>query len=186
VGRDPDLSLTVTAHQRRQVAETTWRWLTSEPIFVADFWNSGPLTRGCIAAGTSSGYMHVTHRGDICPCVFMLYSDLNLHETDSDTPLMDAIQSDFFARIREGQREKQNNPLAPCQIVDHPEVLKDAVESTGAHDTQEGQKILTELHESVAERAWQWESIADEMWTQSGTYRGFADVYDDEHWLEPG
>ncbi|MEA3403380.1 MAG: radical SAM protein [Armatimonadota bacterium] len=187
VGRDPDLSLTVTPEQRRVVAETTYRWLTSEPIFVADFWNSGPMAHGCIAGGRSGGYLHITHRGDICPCVFMMYSDINIHETDSDTPLMDAVRSDFFSHIREGQREKQNNPLAPCQIVDHPEVLKSAVEACGARDTQHRQRILTDLHEEIAARAAQWQEIADEMWTESGTYAGYAEIYEeDDGWLSPG
>ncbi len=187
VGRDPDLSLMVTPRQRRSVAETTWRWLTSEPIFVADFWNSGPLTHGCIAAGNSAGYLHVTHRGDICPCAFMMYSNLNIHETDSQTPLMDAVRSDFFTKIREGQRDRQDNPLAPCQIVDHPEVLKNAVESCGARDTQEGQLILTDLHEELAERAEQWNDIAEDLWTGSGTYVNFDSIYQDNgRWLRPG
>ena len=105
VGRNPDLSLMVTPEQRRYVCETTWRWMNTRPIFVADFWNSGALTQGCIAAGRSKGYLHVTHRGDIGPCVFMMYSNLNLHETDSKTPLLDAVRSDFFRHIRQGQGE---------------------------------------------------------------------------------
>ncbi|MGC9320307.1 MAG: radical SAM/SPASM domain-containing protein [Armatimonadota bacterium] len=186
VGRDPDLSLMVTPRQRADMARNTWRWLNTKPIFVADFWNSGVLTKGCIAAGRSGGYMHVTHRGDICPCVFMLYSAHNIHDTDSQTPLRDALSSEFFRCIREGQDEKMNNPLAPCQIVDHPEVLKEAVESTTAHSTQEGQRILDELHEDVAERARQWQEIADEIWTTSGLYRGFREEYSRDGWLLPG
>jgi len=186
VGRDPDLSLMVTPEQRRHMCETTWRWLNTRPIFVADFWNSGALTHGCIAAGADSGYLHVTHRGDICPCVFMLYSNLNMHETASDTPLLDAIRSEFFARIRRGQQEKQNNPLAPCQIVDHPEVLKQAVERTGADSTQAGQTILDELHPQLCRRAQQWRAIADELWTTSGAWTGLRDAYQDNGWLPPG
>lgn len=186
VGRDPDMSLMVSPEQRRRVAETTWSWLTGRPLFVADFWNSGALTRGCMAAGTSDGYLHVTHRGDICPCVFMMYSDQNLHETDSETPLMDTIRGEFFTRIRHGQATRQNNPLAPCQIVDHPEVLKHAVESTGARETQQGQTVITDLHEAVTERSRRWRGIADELWTRSGRYRGFAEAYDDDPWLPPG
>lgn len=186
VGRGPDLSLMVTPEQRRRMCETTWRWMNTRPIFVADFWNSGALTHGCIAAGSSAGYMHVTHRGDICPCVFMMYSDLNMHETDSGTPLLDALRSEFFTYIREGQAEKQNNPLAPCQIVDHPEVLKTAVERSGARSTQEGQTILDGLHPEICERAEQWRRIADELWTTSGAYTGLADAYRGDGWLPPG
>lgn len=186
VGREPDLGLMVTPEQRRVMCQTTWRWVTTKPIFVADFWNSGVFTKGCIAAGRSAGYLHVTHRGDITPCVFMMYSAHNIHDTDSPTPLLDAVRSDFFAKIREGQKQRQHNPLAPCQIVDHPEVLKYAVETTDAHDTQEGQRILTDLHEKVAERARQWSEIADELWTRSGAYVGFRKSYSDNGWLPPG
>lgn len=186
VGRNPDLSLMVTPEQRRYVCETTWRWMNTRPIFIADFWNSGALTQGCIAAGRSKGYLHVTHRGDICPCVFMMYSNLNLHETDSKTPLLDAVRSDFFRHIRQGQKEKQNNPLAPCQIVDHPEVLKEAVERYGAHSTQEGQTILDELHPQMCERAAQWQRLADELWTTSGAWTGLRDTYEGDGWLLPG
>lgn len=186
VGRKPDLSLMISPQQRRKVAKTTWKWLNTRPLFVADFWNSGPLTKGCIAAGRPNGYMHVTHRGDICPCVFMMYSAHNIHEMDSDTPLMDAIKSDFFKKIRRGQREKQNNPLAPCQIVDHPEVLKYAVESTEAETTQEGQTILTDLHCQVADRAREWSEIADDLWLNTDDYSGLAAEYEQEGWKVPG
>lgn len=186
VGRSPDFSLMVSPQQREKVAHKTWEWLNTRPIFIADFWNSGPLVQGCIAAGRPNGYMHITHQGDICPCVFMMYSAHNIHDTESDTPLLDALKSDFFEKIRKGQREKENNPLAPCQIVDHPEVLKEAVESTGASSTQEGQTILTQLHPQVRQRAQQWSEIADRLWTKSGIYKGLAEEYSDGHWLPPG
>ncbi len=186
VGRAPDLSLMVSPQQRERMAHKTWEWLNTRPIFVADFWNSGPLVKGCIAAGRPNGYMHINHQGDICPCVFMLYSAHNIHESDSDTPLLDAVKSDFFEIIRKGQREKENNPLAPCQIVDHPEVLKEAVESTTASSTQEGQTLLTELHPLLQQRAQEWCKIADGLWTQSGTYTGLAREYTEDQWLTPG
>ncbi len=185
IGRDPDLSLMATAEQRDVVARKTWEWLVGRPIFVADFWNSGALTKGCIAAGAQSGYLHVTHRGDICPCVFMMYSAHNVHEMQSQTPLLDALRSDFFEAIREGQRS-QDNPLAPCQIVDHPETLKHAVESCGARSTQEGQRILDGLHPELIARAREWEELARERWTCSGTFRNFAEAYSDDGWLPPG
>ncbi len=188
VGRDPDLSLVVTPGQRDTIARKTWDWMIGRPIFAADFWNSGALTKGCMAAGAPSGYLHVTHRGDICPCVFMMYSKHNIHEMHSETPLLDALHSDFFEAIREGQRATQENPLAPCQIVDHPETLKRAVEGCGAHSTQEGQRILDGLHEDVAARAREWEGLARERWTCSGTFANFARAYadDEQDWLQPG
>jgi len=182
VGREPALELMVTPEQRRLVARKTWEWFTTRPIFVADFWNSGPLVGGCIAAGRPNGYLHITHQGDICPCVFMMYSDQNIHTTDSPTPLTDALHSEFFTRLRAGQRTKQHNPLAPCMIVDHPEVLKEAVETTGAHPTQDGQTVLTTLHEELVRRARQWQQIADEMWVTSPDYQAVAEMYRDADW----
>jgi hypothetical protein len=186
VGREPDLSLVVTPQQRDAVARKTWEWLVSRPIFVADFWNSGPLTKGCMAAGAPSGYLHVTHRGDICPCVFVMYSTHNVHEMDTEAPLLEALRSDFFEAIREGQRATQDNPLAPCQIVDHPQTLKRAVEGCGARSTQERQRILDGLAPEVALRAEQWRGLARERWTCSGTFANFADQYEEDGWLRPG
>lgn len=177
VGRAPDLSLMVTPEQRRHVARKTYEWLTRRPIFVADFWNSGPLVGGCIAAGRPNGYLHVNHRGDITPCVFMMYSTHNLHQSQSETPLLDALRSPFFEHLRARQRGVQHNPLAPCLIVDHPEVLREAVQATGAQSTQEGQTILTELQPEIAKRADEWQRIADELWHGGSIYQGCAEAY---------
>ncbi len=185
VGRAPDLSLMVTPEQRRQMARKTYEWLTRRPIFVADFWNSGPLVGGCIAAGRPNGYLHVNHRGDITPCVFMMYSTHNIHDSQSETPLLDALRSDFFQHLRAGQQEVEHNPLSPCLIVDHPEVLREAVEATGARSTQEGQTVLTELQPELAERAAQWQAIADEMWHGGEVYRGVAETYNENNWQWP-
>ena len=65
-------------------------------------------------------------------------------------------------------------------------MLKEAVETTGAHSTQEGQTLLDELHPLLAQRAKEWQEIADEMWTHSGVYVGMADQYQDDNWLHPG
>ena len=54
VGRDPDLSLMITPEQRKHVAHKTWEWLTTRPIFIADFWNCGPLVQGCSRADRRS------------------------------------------------------------------------------------------------------------------------------------
>ncbi len=186
VGRAPDLSLMVTPEQRRLMAGKTYEWLTRRPIFVADFWNSGPLVGGCIAAGRPNGYLHVNHRGDITPCAFMMYSTHNIHESQSETPLLDAVRSEFFQHLRAGQRETQHNPLAPCLIVDHPEVLREAVEATGARSTQEGQTVLSELQPEIAERAQEWQHIAGELWHGGSIYQGFAEAYNQGNWQWPG
>jgi MoaA/NifB/PqqE/SkfB family radical SAM enzyme len=49
---------------------------------------------GCLSAGR--GFIHVSAEGDIEPCPFIPYSDVNLNETS----LRDALQSRFLRKIR--------------------------------------------------------------------------------------
>jgi MoaA/NifB/PqqE/SkfB family radical SAM enzyme len=50
---------------------------------------------GCMAAG--KGFVHVSAEGDVEPCPFSPFSDVNLREL----PLQNALQSQFLRRIRE-------------------------------------------------------------------------------------
>ena len=50
---------------------------------------------GCLSAGR--GFVHVNAAGDVEPCPFAPYSDVNLR----DTSLKDALQSEFLKKIRE-------------------------------------------------------------------------------------
>jgi MoaA/NifB/PqqE/SkfB family radical SAM enzyme len=50
---------------------------------------------GCLAAGR--GFIHINAVGNVEPCPFIPYSDTNLTET----PLREALRSDFLKKIRE-------------------------------------------------------------------------------------
>ncbi|UCD09417.1 MAG: radical SAM protein [Dehalococcoidales bacterium] len=50
---------------------------------------------GCLSAGR--GFVHINPLGDVEPCPFAPYSDTNLR----DTPLIEALQSDFLKEIRD-------------------------------------------------------------------------------------
>ena len=49
---------------------------------------------GCLSAGR--GFIHVSAEGDVEPCPFIPYSDVNL----KDVPLKEALQSGFLRKIR--------------------------------------------------------------------------------------
>ena len=50
---------------------------------------------GCLAAGR--GFFHISASGNAEPCPFSPYSDMNI----TDTPLIDALDSPLFTRLRE-------------------------------------------------------------------------------------
>ncbi|MDI9644319.1 MAG: radical SAM protein [Candidatus Verstraetearchaeota archaeon] len=54
---------------------------------------------GCLSAG--KGFVHISAEGDVEPCPFVPYSDMNL----SDVTLREALQSKFLKSIRESSKE---------------------------------------------------------------------------------
>ncbi|MBW1810762.1 MAG: radical SAM protein, partial [Deltaproteobacteria bacterium] len=46
VGKNPDPSLMATPQQRELLRQTSLNWRKTKPIFMADFWNDGPLCGG--------------------------------------------------------------------------------------------------------------------------------------------
>jgi len=54
---------------------------------------------GCLSAGR--GFIHVSSEGNLEPCPFAPYSDTNL----KDTPLKEALQSEFLRAIRQNHDE---------------------------------------------------------------------------------
>lgn len=138
VGRDPDLSLMPSAEQRIQLHEGVMRIRDTYPLLVADFWGDGPLTGGCLSGGRK--YIHINNKGDVEPCIFAHFATDNIHEKS----LLDCLCSDFFKDLRRMQPFGKNL-LRPCPIIDHPAVMKRAVERNGAHPTHEGAESL--LHE---------------------------------------
>ncbi|MCS7249495.1 MAG: hypothetical protein N2323_01040 [candidate division WOR-3 bacterium] len=45
---------------------------------IANFWNHGITSHGCITGGRESGYFHINWYGDCAPCVFFLYAVSNI------------------------------------------------------------------------------------------------------------
>ncbi len=143
IGREPDTSLMPTPEQRQSCRERVWRWRQEKPIFVADFWNDGQFTGGCMAAGRL--YLHVNANGDVEPCVFCHFAVDNIR----DKSLEQALDSDFFRALRR-RFPWTDNLKAPCAIIDNPAVLRDAVAEGGARPSHPGaEAILTDLAQDL-------------------------------------
>jgi MoaA/NifB/PqqE/SkfB family radical SAM enzyme len=94
---------------------------------IADFWNSGVLTHGCVAYGGNRGYIYIDWNGDIMPCVFVPYSADNILKLFEEGKTMtDALMNTFMRKGRIWQNEYSindkmhpQNLLMPCSIRDH-------------------------------------------------------------------
>ncbi len=139
IGRSYTLSLLPSPEQRLWMWRRSWEIVRQKKIFIADFWNSGTASYGCIAAGREGGYMAVDWNGWVLPCVFMPYSPVNIKEAYKEgKTLEDVWAHSFFARIREWQREygykkKVNKPeergnwMMPCPIRDHHRLFRELI-----------------------------------------------------------
>jgi len=141
IGRKHSLDMMVTPQQRLEMYNRTWQTVRERKIFIADFWNSGTVSSGCISGGRPGGYFYITWDGDITPCAFVPYSVGNIYDIfQKGGNLNTILESAFFQRIRQWQRdygyaqpaEKTGNWLCPCVIRDHFDVLFKAVRDTQA------------------------------------------------------
>lgn len=136
IGRAKDeLDLMVVPEKRLQLYRKWEKLLSEKKYCLADFWNSGVLTRGCIAYGRSGGYFYIDWNGNVTPCVFIPYYVDNIYELyNNGKTLCDALFSDFMKNGRKWQREyglddwkKPKNWLMPCSIRDHYEIFRNSV-----------------------------------------------------------
>jgi len=136
VGRGKDeIDLMVNPNKRVQLYRKWEKLLAEKKYCMADFWNSGVLTRGCIAYGRNGGYFYIDWHGNVTPCAFIPYYVDNIYDLyNSGKMLSDALFSDFMKNGRKWQREygldnckKPKNWLMPCSIRDHYEIFRNSV-----------------------------------------------------------
>jgi MoaA/NifB/PqqE/SkfB family radical SAM enzyme len=157
IGKSPDMGLMPTPqqriHRRRRLTELRPR----VPLILVDFWNDGPLVGGCIAGDR---YLHINNRGDVEPCVFIHFSVDNIREKS----LSDILNSEFFHAFRRRQPYSPNF-FRPCMIIDHPHLLRQVVDQTGACPTHSGaETLLTDCSEGLDRYAAAYGKLADELW----------------------
>lgn len=158
IGKDTALDLLATSEQRAYMYHRIREIRETKPIFALDFWNDGEYTQGCIAGGRR--YLHINAAGDVEPCAFVHYSNLNIHHVT----LLEALQSPLFMAYRKRQPFNENH-LRPCPVLDNPEAIKAMVEESGANSTEmEAPEDVNDLYNKTKQAAKNWGEKADCIW----------------------
>jgi MoaA/NifB/PqqE/SkfB family radical SAM enzyme len=156
VGGEADLDYMATPEQRLFMLRQVRKWRSEKPIFVADFWNDGVFTQGCIAGGRN--YFHINAMGDVEPCAFVHYANMNIRETS----LVEALKSPLFLEYQKHQ-PFNSNFMRPCPIIDNPEWLEKMVDETKAYSTQKNGVSAAQLCRPLHGYAKTWGEIADNV-----------------------
>ena len=161
VGNDAAPELLPSPEQREKMYHRIREIRSTKPIFAMDFQNDGEYVGGCIAGGRR--YLHINANGNVDPCVFIHYSNANIH----DMSLLDCLRSPLFMAYHDGQPFNDNH-LRPCPMLENPDQLRRMVKETGAHSTDpqspESAEHLCGKCDAYAEN---WKATADRLWKQS-------------------
>jgi MoaA/NifB/PqqE/SkfB family radical SAM enzyme len=157
VGKSAIAELMVTPEQRVELMERIRRFRRTKPIFTMDFQNDAQHVGGCIAGGRR--YLHINAAGDVDPCVFIHYSNANIH----DCTLLEALQSPIFMAYHDGQPFNENM-LRPCPMLENPEILPEMVRRTGAYSTDpEAPESAEELCARTIDYSEKWAPVAEQI-----------------------
>jgi MoaA/NifB/PqqE/SkfB family radical SAM enzyme len=143
IGR-ASFDLVVTPEQRKEMFYKTHD-LIKKGYFVADFWNCGSVTNGCISAGKEgSGYLYIEWNGNITPCPFNPYAVANINDVyKRGGTLNDVLNKPFLQKIRRWQDDytsKQGNWILPCPIRDHYKEMKKFIDEDKPEPIDESAK----------------------------------------------
>ena len=162
VGNEAVPQLLPTPEQRKMVYERVREFRNTKPIFSMDFQNDAEYVGGCIAGGRN--YLHINAAGDVEPCVFIHYSNVNIHECS----LLEALKSPIFMAYHDGQPFNKNM-LRPCPMLENPQILREMVKRTGAKSTDlQSPETVDHLCDKCELYAEHWKPAADELWAVSG------------------
>ena len=164
VGNDASVELLPTPEQRiymkdriRQIRSLT----TGQGLFTFDFQNDGEFVGGCIAGGRN--YFHINANGDAEPCVFIHYSNVNIH----DCTLLEALKSPIFQAYHDNQPFNDNH-LRPCPMLENPEILQRIVKESDAKSTDlQSPESAEHLCEKCKAYAKNWKPCADKLWAET-------------------
>jgi MoaA/NifB/PqqE/SkfB family radical SAM enzyme len=147
IGRSYTLDLLPTPQQRAWMWKRSWEVVRERKIMLADFWNFGTVSDGCIAAARPSGYMYIDWNGKVTPCVFMPYAATTVYDLyQNGGTLDDVYQEPFLKAIRDWQmdyalsatcQEDHGNWIMPCPIRDHHDECRKLIDQYGAEPEDE-------------------------------------------------
>ncbi len=158
VGNDASVELLPTPVQREEMYHRIRAFRQTKPIFAMDFQNDGQYVGGCIAGGRR--YLHINAKGAVEPCVFIHYSNVNIH----DCTLLEALKSPIFQAYHDNQPFNENH-LRPCPMLENPDRLEKMVHETGAVNTDyQSMESVEHLCEKCVPYAENWKPVAEKIW----------------------
>ena len=182
IGNNAVPELLPTVEQRKYMIDRI-RYIRSEDcdidFFPMDFQNDGEKVGGCIAGGRN--YFHINAHGDAEPCVFIHFSNTNIHENS----ILEMLQSPLFMEYHKGQPFNRNH-LRPCPMLENPDLLRGMVERSGAHGTNaESEETADHLCSKCDAYAKEWAPIADKIWAEQFHIKKAYVNYSEEHLAHP-
>jgi MoaA/NifB/PqqE/SkfB family radical SAM enzyme len=161
VGKDTDFDMMITPEQREMLAYRVPEIRAKKPIFLADFWNDGTFSGGCIAGGRR--FFHINAKGEVEPCAFVHFAVDNIKEKS----LKEVLQNPLFKAYQKRQPFGENL-MAPCPIIDHPKDLRAIIAESGAHPTHEGAESILEgeIAQSLDNLSAQWQEKSKPIFEQ--------------------
>ena len=163
VGNNAVTDLLPTMEQRKYMIDRI-RYIRSDKcdinFYPMDFQNDGEYVGGCIAGGRR--YLHINAKGDVEPCVFIHYSNCNIH----DTTLLDALRSPLFQAYHDNQPFNENM-LRPCPMLENAGRIQELVKQSKAVNTDyESPEDVDHLLEKTVPYAKNWKPMADKLWNE--------------------
>jgi MoaA/NifB/PqqE/SkfB family radical SAM enzyme len=181
MGRAVNLERMPTARQRVAMMERMWQVIRQKQYFLADFWNSGLLSDGCVSAGRGGGYLHVDWNGAVSPCIFVPYTPVNIHDVYArGGTIEDAWADPFFAALRNWQQaynpglgapagHPNGNLLMPCPIRDHHADFRRLLASYKPEPADESARASlsdSAYHEGLEQFDRELAELADPLWRE--------------------
>lgn len=175
IGRRYTLDLMITPEQRVAMYEREQKLVRERGYFLVDFWNSGPVTHGCISAGRGGGYFYIDWKGDVMPCAFFPYSAMNIKEVfAAGGDLNTVLFSPFFKAIRDWQfnygldpSKPAGNMIMPCPIRDHHREARELIRAYRAKPADEpAREAWTDehYHSGLEEYDRKFEQLSSRLW----------------------
>ena len=163
VGKDASVDLLLSPEQREYMVHRV-RFIRSRKcpikLFTLDFQNDAEFVGGCIAGGKN--YLHINPNGDVEPCVFIHYSNINIKEHS----LLECLQQPLFMEYH-NTMPFNDNQLRPCPMLENPEMIKKMVEASGAHSTDmQAEEPVDDLIAKTIPYAENWKPMADKLWQE--------------------
>lgn len=174
VGNNAVPDLLPTPEQRKymikRIRELRTKKYKDLTFFPMDFQNDGAFTGGCIAGGRM--YFHINSAGDAEPCVFIHYSNMNIH----NNTVLEILKSPLFEEYHKGQPFNENH-LQPCPMLENPNELRKIVKESGAHSTNlESIEEVDHLCEKCDDYSKNWSPIAKEIWNSPDNLKSIENM----------